>query len=404
LNKQKRKILIIVQDLRISGTSEGIVSRSFIGRLRQLYPYADIDVEYFKNHHNNDRLDLLPVNRIQQYFISRKIPLYIIWLNKIWWRLSGASLNELYLLNKYRNILRKISYKEYSEVYLRSSGQEYEVIRASKDLPLLTNSIINFHDPYPVVWDTGSNRAPRRTELNQFKDIWQIVRSARACITPSQMLSYDMENLYGSKRKFYVLPHQYVAEVFEKGKVSNIRKRKKQVCLSYHGALQLGRDLEILLRAYQDLLKDNPVFKNKTELVLRLRGANIKKLREKYSNENIEFLKPVDFATSSLEQTMESDILIVLENCATHSNILVGKAPFLAATGKPILSLSPERSEMRRILRTEEYAAYCSNKEEISHKLKNLIDRCLERSVFESPFKDYFEPENFKILLKKILE
>ena len=46
----------------------------------------------------------------------------------------------------------------------------------------------------------------------------------------------------------------------------------------------------------------------------------------------------------------EADINIILENGPLYCNILVGKAPFLAAIQKPILSISPERSEMRRII------------------------------------------------------
>ena len=41
------KILIIVQDLRVSGTSEGLVSRSFIGTLSHLHPNAVLDIHYF---------------------------------------------------------------------------------------------------------------------------------------------------------------------------------------------------------------------------------------------------------------------------------------------------------------------------------------------------------------------
>ncbi|MCH4821583.1 hypothetical protein ML462_00220 [Gramella lutea] len=404
MRSDELKFLVIAQDLRISGTSEGIVSRSFLAGLSQVYPQSRIDVVYLRNHNNEDRLDLLPVDSIKSFYLEKKIPSYVILVNKMWWRLVGTSLNDSYHLKNYRRIISKIDFKEYDHIFIRSSGQEFEVIRAARGLPILERSIVNFHDPYPIVWDTGSNRLPRKTEFGQFKEIWDIVESARVCISPSRLLSHDLEHLYGSSKKFYTLPHQYRADVFEKGDQERIRKKEKEISISYHGALQLGRNLQILLDAYQNLINENSYLKAKTELILRLRGGNIKELRDKYNGDNILFLKPVDFAESSLEQKLESDIIIVLENCATHSNILVGKAPFISSLNKPVLSLSPERSEMRRILRTEEYAANCSDKEEICLKLKNLIDRCLERSVFESPFKDYFEPENFKCHLKKILE
>lgn len=405
MNKKDPKILIVAQDLRISGTSEGIVSRSFIARLRQIYPQAILDIVYFRNHQNEDRLDLLPVNNIQQYFIKKKIPLYITWLNKLWWRINGTSLNDLVHLKKFRRVLSKLDYKGYDHIFIRSSGQEYEVIRALQNLPILKDSVINFHDPYPVFWDTGSNRPARKIEFAQFQEMWQIVRSARACISPSHMLSQDLEHLYGSRKKFFVLPHQYVPEVFKnETNNNNVRKRRKEVIISYQGAVQLGRNLDILLEAYIELVNNYEILKSETELNLRLRGGHTKRLMRDYNHSNINFLKPVEFAISSFEQGRESDILIILENCAAHSNILVGKAPLLAHFKKAVLSLSPERSEMRRILQDDKYCAKCNDKEEIKLKLSNLIAEILEGKRNEQqPFGDYFELENFTKNLEQIL-
>jgi hypothetical protein len=109
------------------------------------------------------------------------------------------------------------------------------------------------------------------------------------------------------------------------------------------------------------------------------------------------------FANSSNEQIKEADINILLENSSLYCNVLVGKAPFLAATQKPILSISPERSEMRRIITDPKYIANCNDKEEIKQKLENLILNRLDSKAAVSPFGDYFGNENFKVLLKKVM-
>lgn len=402
--KKQLKFLVIAQDLRISGTSEGVVSRSFIGRLKQLYPTAVIDLVYLKNHTNKDQLDLLPVDNISEHYLSNNVPKIVVWLNKFWWRIKGTSLNDAFKIKKYRSIISKIEYKNYDHIFLRSSGQEYETIRASRELPLLEKAIIYFHDPYPVFWDTGSNRTPRKIEFAQFEEILSIVKMAKVCLSPSLILSQDLSNLYGSNKKFYVLPHQYDADVFESGKEELIRKREKAISISYHGAIQLGRDLDILIRAYLNLIDKIPVFRDKTEFVFRLRGFGIKKLREKYSDPNLKFLKPVDLAISIMEQEKESDILIILDNCSTHSNILPGKAPLLASFQKPVLALSPERSEIRRILKNEKFSAQCDDMEEIQLKLERLIKQCLEGNCMDDPFKDYFGLNNFKKALEEFLE
>lgn len=390
------KILVIVQDLRISGTSEGVVSRSFLFKLRKAYPNAVIDVVYLKNHENEDRLDHLPLNSIEQHFIPYKIPTNVIWLNKFYWRVFNKNLKDKYIVEKYRTIIKDLAYEKYDHIFVRSSGQGYESILALKGLPILKKSIINFHDPYPVLWDTGTDWDISNIETNKLKMMWRIVRDAKACISPSTLLSQDMEHLYGSTKKFYTLPHQYDEEAFPLSEKERIRKKKKKVTISYHGAVQLGRNLDILLDAYLAILEDKPELNDSTEVVLRIRGNHTHRLKQKYIHTNIEILDTLDFCNSANEQKLETDILIVLENCAPHSNILVGKAPFLASLEKPLLSLSPLRSELRSIIRSEKYLANCSDKPEVKEKLEKLIFDCLEKPVHTNPFGDYFSDARFK--------
>ena len=70
------KFLVIEQDLRVSGTSQGIISRSFLSKLRKAYPEAVIDVVYLKQAPSNDQLELLPVNSIEEHVLNLKIPLH----------------------------------------------------------------------------------------------------------------------------------------------------------------------------------------------------------------------------------------------------------------------------------------------------------------------------------------
>ena len=67
------KFLVIAQDLRISGTSEGIVSRSFLSKLRKIYPNAIIEVVYLKQNESDDQLHLLPVNSIKTHILNLKV-------------------------------------------------------------------------------------------------------------------------------------------------------------------------------------------------------------------------------------------------------------------------------------------------------------------------------------------
>ena len=78
------KFLVIEQDLRVSGTSQGIISRSFLAKLRIAYPESIIDVVYLKHHPSDDQLNLLPVDSIETHVLNLKIPLITKWVNKIY--------------------------------------------------------------------------------------------------------------------------------------------------------------------------------------------------------------------------------------------------------------------------------------------------------------------------------
>jgi hypothetical protein len=234
--------------------------------------------------------------------------------------------------------------------------------------------------------------------------MYEVVIQSKTCMSSASLMSEDLQSLYGCRKKFYNLPHQYDESVFDLSDVSAVLKKNKKILISYHGAIQFGRDVHILLDAYQDLVENNLLYSENTEFVLRLKGIDVKQLAKKYAKiSNIIILNMSSFSNSCYEQMHEADINIILENGPLYCNILVGKAPFLAAVKKPILSISPERSEMRRIIKEEQYIASCNDKEEIRQKLENLIVNRMNSDEAAYPFEDYFSDENFKKMLDTVL-
>lgn len=397
--------LVIAQDLRVSGTSEGVVSRSFLAKLRMAYPSAIIDVLYLKIHTGEDELNLLPVDSINSHKISLKAPFHIKWLNRLSTRLFKVSSYDNYVHKLFSKHIAKVDYKKYNHVFVRSSGVNHETILALKNLPILKKAILNFHDPYPLFWYPGSNRKLTGTEAWRLKKIRLIVKEAKSCISPSKLLSNDLELLYESNNKFHVLPHQYDSSVFSlKAKKEN-HVDKKKVTISYHGSVQFGRNLDVLLDSYIELANEKAEIKANTEVSIRLKTNEFERFRNKYSyHENICILEKADFLTSSYEQMFESDIILILENGPDISNILVGKAPFVDALKKPVLILAPKVSELRSIVENEKYIATYSNKVEIKEKLQNLLLDRLNSNEEVSVFGNYFSNDNFKNQLEQILE
>ena len=398
------KFLVIEQDLRVSGTSQGIISRSFLAKLRKAYPQAIIDVVYLKHHPSEDQLHLLPVNHIETHVLDLSIPFFTKLINRFYWRLFHVSLNERYIHKVYASYIKKVNYDFYDHIFIRSAGIDHETILGTLGLPILKKAIVNFHDPYPLFWYAGSTSTLTNLELFKLKQMYEVVNQAKTCMSSASLMSEDLQSLYGNRKKIYNLPHQYCESVFDLSDVSHLLKKKKKITISYHGAIQFGRNADILLDAYQELVESNSFYRKNTEFVLRLNGQQNQRLREKYSNiQNILILDTLNFSNSCNEQMNEADINIILENGPLYCNILVGKAPFLASIRKPILSISPERSEIRRIITDNQYIASCTDKEEIKQKLENLIVNRLSSNELVYPFGDYFNDENFKVMLDKVL-
>ena len=397
------KFLIIEQDLRVSGTSQGIISRSFLAKLRTAYPDALIDVVYLKVQNSDDQLDLLPVDSIQSHVLDISIPFFTKLVNRFYWRMFHKSLVSDHINKVYGSYIAKIEYEKYDHIFIRSAGLGCETILGAKNLPILKKAIITFNEPYPTFWCTGSIKPITNLELFKVKEMFMVVSQAKSAMATA-LLAKDMQYLYGSRKKFHDLPHHYCASVFDLTDTSQILSKNKKVTLSYHGAIQFGRNIEILLDAYQELVKSNPVYKENTEIILRMKGINLKKLAAKYNDTpNIVIAETLNFSNSCYEQQHLADINIILENGPVYCNILVGKAPFLAASKKPIFSLSPERSEMRNIMNDKRFIAHCSDKEEIKSKLENLIKMRLKSDEPVYPFGEYFSDENFKKSMDKIL-
>lgn len=398
------KFLVVAQNLKISGASEGIVSRSFLAKLRMAYPESVIDVLYLKNHHSEDQLDLLPVDSIQSHVINLKSPFITKWINRFSWRLFHISLYDRFVHKSYASPISKIDHKQYDHVFIRSSGLNHETLLGARDLPILKKAIVNFHDPYPFFWYQGSHHALSGVELFRLKSMFKVIQQAKVCISTAQLMSNDLEFLYGSRKKFYTVPHQFSSTVFDLTDVQMVRPKQKKLTIAYHGSIQFGRKIETLLDAYATLVNENVTIKEETEFALRLGGGDVNALRDNYKDcVNIVILPTLNFSNSAYEQTHSADINVILENGPLYCNILVGKAPFLASLNKPVFCVSPERSELRLIIKDPKLIANGGDIEDVKVKLKALIEKRLVSNEPVDCFGDYFSDEHFKTKLNQIL-
>lgn len=401
------KFLVITQDLRISGTSAGAVMRSFVAKLKKVYPKSEIDVFYISHFDKSkDELASLPVDSITTKDVNIKIPFSVKWINRFTTRVFNYLFAEDYIHKKYAVHLKAIDYNKYNHIFIWSSGISHETILASLNLPLLKKAIVVFHDPYPSTWYNSVSTKIHRNEFLRLDKMIQVVQQAKTCCATAYYMAKDLQYLYASDKYFYTLPHFFDGNAIDISKRDQVRKKEAKLQIAYHGALMFGRNILNVLEAYTGLIQENPELKNNTEFILRVKGDGIKDLKTRFAHINhIEILETLDFSNSANEQIYESGINIILENGPYYCNILPGKVPFLASIGKPVLVVSPERSELRRILNNNEaIIANMNSVDDIKLKLNRMIMDVLENKEFSSPFGDYFSDEAFKKRIDEILE
>lgn len=395
------RFLIITQDLHISGTSQGIIERSFLSKLRKVYPEAIIDVLYLSTSNQEDNLEILPVNSIVKKVISSKIPVYVKWVNRISRRFFNYLYADEYIHNQFAHHIKKIDYTLYDHIMVRSAGLDHETLLAMQNLPILKHSIINFHDPYPFPWYKGDASKVDANQLKRLQKIIQIVSDAKSCCASAYYMAKDLQYLYASNKNFYTLPHQFSFEGFDFSDKTKLRKKNKKIQLSYHGALMFGRNVFTLVEAFKHLQNEHEWIKEEVEFVLRVKGEGLKKLIENTEgHNNILVLDTLNFSNSSNEQIYESDINIILENGPYYSNILGGKVPFLFALDKKIFISSPERSELRRYLPNYPFLCDMNNLEDTKSKLYEVLT---SENLHNSVGKELFSDESFKKALDMIL-
>ncbi len=394
------KFLIIIQDLRVSGTSQGIIERSFLGKMRRTYPESKIDVLYLSGHTTDDNLEILPVDNLKRKIITPKIPFHVKWISRITYRFFNVLYAENYLHKKYALEISRVDHTKYDHIMVRSAGLNHEVILAMHNLPILKHSIINFHDPYPNSWYSGNPDKITKRELLRLKKMIEVVNFAKGCCASAYYMAKDLQYLYASDKFFYTLPHQFDSSVFDLSDTTKVREKKRRIQISYHGALMFGRNILVLVEAFKQLIEEEDWIKEDVEFVLRVKGEGLGKLKEiANSIDNIVVLDTLDFSNSSNEQINESDVNVILENGPYYSNILGGKVPFLFALNKIVLISSPERSELKKIFKDYKYTYNMNNIKEAKEKLREVLilpDVVINNEIF------YFSDDFFKQSMEKI--
>lgn len=394
------KFLIVEEDLRVSGTSQGIISRSFIGYLSKSFPQAIIDLIYIHAHDSSiDKLSILPCNLIIDHTYKIEPPFHIKWLNRILRRLTNIMIYENFITHQFGRIINSVDYAAYDYIFVRSTGFNCYSILSLNGLPIIKRSIIFFNEPYPLAWSPGKNRKFEKNDFLRLKKMRNILSQVRGCVA-TKFLAQDLQFLYGSSIRFFDLPHVFDSEMF-----TIIRKNKNThqsvFVFGYHGSTQYGRDIKKVLNAYKELLNERSELFGKTKFILRLKSDYLQDLKNEFVDTNeIEFLPLINANLCLEEQINLIDCNVLLENGPLYSSSLLGKAPVVNSSGGNVIIVSPKRSELREIANPESVTGY--DKNDIKQKLLKTIERNnSEDKIF--PFGNYFSQEIFKCKMEELM-
>lgn len=406
------RILFVVESLRINTTSSGIVSSTFLEMFSQAgheilvltqnnfdYPVTWLNPSIKVVKFDEERVQKNWIDKIPKV---RALPTY----------LTGLSKQEQGLKNQWiYEIDKKLKEDQYDLIYALGSGSEFLTHIALGEMNLNIPFYVNVHDPFPIhLYPIPYRKEQNNILLNLEKRIGNTFNKAKGISFPSQYLMEDMSKYFPIiKEKGFVIPHigttlNHGVQEIDENNEDFISSNK--INLLHAGSLLGPRDPKFIIQAFLSLKEEE---KDLCEnVVLTFLGKIAKELKESVVNtkEIVFFNKRVTYQ-KSLELTAQSDALLVVEAISDFSPFMPGKLADILFLEKPILALTPHKSEVSRVLGTNyPYICRLDDVTKIKEILKQLIFDLKNNSVSMDAIhkgKEYVSIERNAKLLNQII-
>jgi len=408
----RKKILILAESLRINETSSGIVSSNVINALKNK---LEVTVLYEKS------FDYPVTWLVETKLIPVDYPSY----QKKWWELIPKVRGVYAYLKGYnpqfkmqvetwkKEINKVLSQESFDLIWVLGSGMSFVPHWAVSDIKLNIPVVYNFHDPYPRSWYPEPYRQ-KQTPVNyhQQKKTVQILKNAHKVTFPSILLKKHMAKYIPEiNNKYVILPHigSNLKNLPDKQEDSLIYLPDDKFNIMHAGTLLGPRKVAGLFEAFDRLSSEEQLFREKAELTILGKIARenkvIKNIVENYTN-----IKVYDLRVSykrSLELIKKANLSLVIEAEAEFSPFMPGKLADILYNKKPVLALTPKKSEVRHILgQNYPYIAEVNNTEQIYSALKLAWEKWKENQLIlldAYRLKNYVSPENFLKRFEKII-
>ena len=351
-----KNILVVVESMRINGTSSGIVSATFIQLLHQ----AGYSVKVITPNDFDYPVTWLPKDVICRKFdfpVSKKNFLESIpKLRALPAYLTGFSMSIRKLIEHYKKEIQlELDANNFDLIYALGTGSSFAPHFALAEMKLNIPYFLNIHDPFPMHIYPEPYRKKKNLINSKLEDKFnKTLNKATAISFPSKLLMEDMATTFQViSKKGFVVPHIGVelSNLPNENKDSSVALTPSKINIVHAGTLLGPRNPKFLLQAIVELNKENP--KEKEQEAFHFFGK-VNQALENVVNDaiiyNVHFHANRFSYKKSLEIIAQAQGLLVIEAISSFSPFLPGKIADIVYAEKPIISLSPKISEVRRIL------------------------------------------------------
>lgn len=178
--------------------------------------------------------------------------------------------------------------------------------------------------------------------------------------------------------------------------------------IAHIGSLLSERNPRVLWKALAELVKEYPKFKH--DLELKLIGTVSEEIINTLEEfKLLKFVKKVGYIPHNqcLVEQHKSQVLLLIESDSEETKaILPGKLYEYMASGRPILAIANEQSDIKRIITLTNTGIFCdySEKEKIKETLVNFYEQYKNNDLESAPIGlQYFSRENLTKRLANII-
>lgn len=383
------KILVLVEDLRINTTSSGVGSSNIIASLLAaghsvscIYDYAETSsFPWLQGDVSFSRVAQTAPNAfwlfLKKYTKGDAISIL----------LRGYPVEAAHKVRMWKEQLSK-TLKEseglFDFIFVLGAGTSFLPYFAISKMNVPYKWIVNYHDPYPIVYypEPYKREGRRIIDKIQIRNSHRVIRKAYRVSFPSQRLYEWMSHFEVClKQKSLILPHpnanlQHLPACVDD---DSAQIDSRYFNLLHTGTLLGPRNPSSLLCAFELFISNSPEKREKT--LLHFVGGD--KTMTNYASyacrHNVRvFSRRVSYARSR-ELMQQSSVLLIIEADAEESPFMPGKLSDYIVAGKPIMALSPKKSEVRRLLGDDyPYATENGNVQQMVQILNILWDKWIK--------------------------